>query len=121
MRTLLLLFFCGLISCETSIEKNTLLGSWTGVQDDSKYPIGGFDKLTFYPNDSIRIELYIDDKLNQSFSGTYRIDKKRSTVITKVNSVEVQLEIIALSGKRLIVKDNNIGKITNYKRVQLKQ
>ena len=118
MRSLLLLLLCGFISCKTKIEKNALLGSWTVIQDESKYSKSGIiDKLTFYPNDSLKIELIIEGKLTQFFSGTYKIDKKRNIIITRDNSAEVEFEVVALTGKRLILKDYNSKKITNYKRL----
>ncbi len=118
MRSLLFLFLCGFISCKTKIEKNALLGSWMVLQDESKYPKADIiDKLTFYTNDSLKIELIINGKLNQLFSGTYKIDKKKNVIVTKVNSVEVTFEVVALTGKRLILKDYNRNTITNYVRL----
>jgi hypothetical protein len=118
MRLLIILFLSALVSCKPKIDTSKLRGSWTIDQDESKYPkAGSVDKLTFYPNDSLTIEMIIDGKLNQFFSGKYKIDKERNVIITRVDTVEVQSEIVSLSERKLVLKDHKRKITTKYKRL----
>lgn len=118
MRILIILILFAFISCKTEITEDILLGSWTVDQDESKFPKAGFfDKLTFYPNDSLTIEMILEGKLNQFKSGKYKIDKERNLIITRVDTMEIESEIVTLSEKKLVLKDHKRKVITNYKRL----
>lgn len=107
MRILTILFLSWLISCNSKINANNIVGSWTVEQDESKYPKAGFsDIATFFPNDSLKVEIYSGGKLNQFFYGTYKIDNGKNRVTTKLDTLEAEFEIVALSATKLVLKDN---------------
>ncbi|MEJ8844477.1 hypothetical protein WG954_18940 [Lacibacter sp. H375] len=118
MRFLIILLLSFFVSCKFKIDTNDVLGSWTIEQDELKYPKTGFsDKATFFPNDSLRVEMFRDGKLDQFFVGTYKMDNERNTITTKLDTLEVEFEIVTLSEKKLVLKDRKRKTITNYKRL----
>lgn len=118
MRVLALYLLLVLASCKSSASKEKLLGSWTTDQDESKYPKNGLlDKLTFYKNDSFKIEMYMDGKLHESFSGKYKLDEEQKLLFTKVDTMEFQSEIIELTNHRLSTKNTKMKIVSNYKRL----
>jgi hypothetical protein len=118
MRILALYILFVIASCQTTISKEKLLGSWTTEQDESKYPKNGvLDKLTFFENDSFKFEMYLNGKLHESFSGKYIFDEKRKLITTKVDTMEFTSEIIELTNSRLSTKNEKMKTISNYKRL----
>lgn len=117
MRVLVLFFLFVFVSCKSNTEKEKLLGSWITEQDESKHPKRGIsDRLTFFTNDSFKVEMYLNEKMSESFSGKYTLDKKSKLLITVVGSVRTQSEIIELTKDRLSIKQENTKTISNYKR-----
>lgn len=118
MRVLALWLFSVFVSCKSSSIKEELLGTWTTDQDESKYPKNGvLDKLTFLANDSFKVEMFLNNKLHDSFAGRYTLDEKRKLITTKVGSVVTHSEIIELTDNRLSTKQANTKTISNYRRL----
>ena len=104
------------ISCNESIIEKDILGSWTIDQDEVKYPKSNLiDTMTFFDNGTYTIKVYVDGKLNESFSGNYKIDGKNKIISTVIDSVEYQNKIIILSKKKLSIKRERT--IINYRRL----
>ena len=118
MRILIMLFLSLLTGCNSKMDASIILGAWTIEQDESKYPKAGFtDIATFFPNDSLKVEIYNGSQLNQFFYGTYKVNKKRKTITTRLDKLEVEFEIVSISEKKLVLKDIKRKIITNYKRL----
>jgi hypothetical protein len=118
MRILVLYLLFVFISCKSSTEKEKLLGSWTTEQDESKYRKKGIsDRLTFFENDSFKVEMYLDRRMSESFSGKYTLDEKSKRLMTVVGPIKTQSEIIELTNDRLSIKQENTRTISNYKRL----
>jgi hypothetical protein len=118
MRILVLYLLFVFVSCKSNTEKEKLLGSWTTEQDESKYPKNGIsDRLTFFANDSFKVEMYLSQKMSESFSGKYTFDEKSKLLTIVVGPVKTQSEIIELTTNRLLIKQENTKTISNYKRL----
>ena len=118
MRVLVLFLLLVFVSCKSSTSKEKLLGTWTTDQDESKYPKNGVsDKITFLANDSFKVEMFWNDKLQESFAGEYTLDEKQKLIITKVGSVVTQSEILELTKDRLSINQENTKTISNYRRL----
>lgn len=118
MRIFVLYLLLVFTSCKSGINKEKLLGSWAMEQDESKYPKNGVsDRLTFLANDSFKVEFYLNGKLQESFSGKYRLDEERKIIFMKIDTMEFQSEIIELTNNRLSTKNEEMRSISNYKRL----
>lgn len=121
MRLLLAFILFGLFSCKAKETRETnadILGTWTIDQDESKYSKTGFvDRLTFYPDDSMKLEIYLDGKLSETVTGTYKHDKERNILFSTFDTTKVQAEIVVLTKEKLTLKDHERKVITYYKRL----
>lgn len=118
MRVLALYLLLVFVSCKSSTRKEKLLGTWTTDQDESKYPKNGIsDKMTFFANDSFKVEMVWNGKFHESFVGEYTLDEKQKLITTKVGSVVTHSEIIELTKDRLSIKQENTRTISNYRRL----
>lgn len=94
------------------------MGSWTTEQDESKHSKNGIsDRLTFFANDSFKVEMYLNRKMSESFSGKYTVDEKSKLLVTVVGLAKTQSEIIELTDNKLSIKQENTKTISNYKRL----
>ena len=106
------------VSCHQNSKEASILGSWTMDQDTVKYSKGGFlDKLTFLPNDSLKIEATLDGKLLELNAGIYSWNKRDRILTTEVSGEKRQFEIIKLSDSRMSLKDEKNKVVENYKRL----
>jgi hypothetical protein len=118
MRALALYLLLVFASCKASTSKEKLPGSWTTDQDESNYPKNGVsDKMTFFANDSFKVEIFWNDRLQESFVGRYTLDDKQELITTKVGSVVTESEILELTKDRLSIKQKNTKTISNYRRL----
>jgi hypothetical protein len=118
MRVLALYLLLVFASCKSSTSKEILLGTWTTDQDESKYPKNEVsDKMTFFADDSFKVEMFWNNKLHESFAGGYTLDEKQKLITTKVGSVVTQSEILELTKDRLSIKQENTKTISNYRRL----
>ena len=103
MRLIIIYFiFAFFVSCKQTGNKNFLLGSWTTDYDKTKYPNNNIlDKLTFYENDSLAIEYYLNGKLHESFSGRYSLDERKMILTTEYDTAKFQFEVMNLTKERL--------------------
>lgn len=93
------------VSCKPTINKNNLLGSWTTDYDKAKYPNNNIlDKVTFFKGDSLRIEYFLDGKLQESHPGTYSLDEQKMILTTKYDTSNFKFEIVSLTKERLTAK-----------------
>ncbi len=105
-------------SCKSTVTKEKLLGSWTTEQEDTKYLKNGvFDKMTFFENDSFKVEMYLNEKLHESFSGKYTLDEQEKLITSTIGSIESQAEIIELTSDRLTIKQDRINTISKFRRL----
>ena len=119
MRNAALFFLIIFASCDTSIRKENLLGTWTTVLDESKYAKDSIsDRVTFFQNDSFRVQMFVHGALQDSFFGKYFLDEKRKFISTKIDTVEFEFDIIELSDSRLSTKCKKMKTISHYRKLK---
>ena len=119
MRVLAVCLLIVFASCKSTTTSERLLGTWITEQDGSKHPKSSLsDKLTFDANGSFKVEMFLNDKLHEAFSGIYSLDENQKIITTKVGSVVTRSQIIELTGGRLSIKQENTKEISHYRRLK---
>jgi hypothetical protein len=86
--------------------------------EDSKYPKNGImNKTTFYENDSFVVEMYWNDKLQEHYSGKYKLDEGKKLLITKIDTSEFHSEVVELTNKSLVTKLVGTNTVNKFKRL----
>lgn len=100
---LLLLMFT--ISCKPKINHNDLVGTWTSeINPPSELKV--LDKLIFLPNDSVKIEMYLNDVLEEKYSGKYVIEDG-GILMLHLDTAKTRSKILFLDKDKLILEGTN--------------
>jgi hypothetical protein len=117
MKKIICVLLVALVSCSSGNSKNDIIGSWTLELDKSKPVNAGMSNvMSFYANDSLKIETFNQGKLFRSFAGIYKLDESNKEIITEANNIKTTLKIISLTENRLTLKNENLKMTTNFVR-----
>lgn len=113
-----LLFFVLIYSMNSCAEKqnsNFLIGSWKlrDVVNNTGQNVS--DKMTFFENDSISIEILQDGKVIEQYSGKFQLDTVRNelTAIYR-DSIATTFQIELLSESELELYNPNTKRVDRY-------
>ena len=86
-------------NCKSEIDADFLFGSWKlrHVKDNTGLKIT--DKMTFFEDDSISIEIYSNGKLESKYSGKFKV--ANNILTTKYIGKSVNFEILKLTAVEL--------------------
>jgi len=96
-----------LTGCSKPYNPDALSGSWK-MRDLVPFPGEEFsEKTTFFKNDSVLTEMFVDGKRIEHYSGTYKLDrigrKLSVSIIMPESSAVFESEIIKLTDEELIL------------------
>lgn len=107
-----------LTSCTYGFRKEDLYGSWTEMYDENKYPKNLIrDKMTFYRNDSFKVELFYKDQINNSFTGKYHFDEFNKQITAIVDGPSYTSRIIELTKTHLTIQNDSARMRSFYVRL----
>lgn len=117
---LILLTFLLFSSCENKIDTKLIVGRWASKDVVDKTGLNAKDKLTFYKNDSMTIEIFTDGKLYSKMFGIYKIDSTTKTLnisakdTTENINITYTHDLIKLTQTELELKYQNSKSISRY-------
>jgi hypothetical protein len=118
MRTLIFFVaFSFILACEEKTDANNILGSWRlrDVVNKSEYDMS--DKMTFFPNDSVSVEIFQDGEIVNQISGTYQIDPINEQLISLFkNEVATKFDIVRLTSSELELSNPETKRVDRYVR-----
>ncbi len=120
----LILFLVFIVSCTSKNETLEILQSapWTSNQVKANQNGKFQDKLTFFKNDSFKVEMYYKGRsFGQSYSGKYFFKKDENKLTIEVNSVQSNFNIIAISEDSFSLKETRTNTVTSFKKLDQKE
>lgn len=107
------------MSCTNrQLDPKLILGSWKMRDVVNSLSLNATDKVTFYENDSIYVEILVDNKVNSQFKGKYILDTKNETLETIINdATSSRSEVIKLTETEMELKDEKTDKIIRFIRI----
>jgi len=103
------------ISCSSKqLDPKLIIGSWKMRDVINNTGLNATDKVTFYENDSISLEILVDGELNSQLKGKYILDTVNNTLTTKIDDLSSQSEVIKLTETEMELKDEKTGKLIRY-------
>jgi hypothetical protein len=105
-------------SCKSEVDKKSLYGSWTleNVVNNSGNKM--HDKVTFLRNDSVTIEIFVNDSLFHNYKGRYRLETNSKLLVTQLDTFpETKFEVVKLTDRNLELKRLQTNKVDRYKRL----
>jgi hypothetical protein len=104
-------------SCSEKQNSNFLIGSWKLRDVVNNTGENTSDKITFFENDSISIEILQDGKLIEQYSGTYQLDTVRNELTSIYrDSMATTFEIELLSESELELYNPHTKRVDRYLR-----
>jgi len=94
------------ISCrhDSNIDYNNLIGSWTSEFKSDSSVINVQDRLLFKEYGSVIAEATINGELSRIFSGTYKLDSAKRTIVINTDTFQSVSRIESLTSKRLVLR-----------------
>lgn len=115
---ILILFLISLtsLSCANrQPDKRFIIGSWKMRDVVNNTGLNTTDKITFYENDSIYVEILVDNKVNSQLKGKYFLDTESKTLTTIINDeTSFRSEVIKLTETEMELKDETTEKIIRF-------
>ncbi len=104
------------MSCANKqLDSKLILGSWKMRDVVNSNGLNTTDKVTFYENDSIYVEILVDNKVNSQLKGKYILDTKNETLKTIINDATTsRSEVIKLTETEMELKDEKTEKIIRF-------
>lgn len=106
------------LSCNSKSPEQLIIGTWTLNNVINTTDTSVTDKITFYKNDSLLIEIIVNNKIENRYAGTYNISGDNKYITSLIEKFPPQkFEIITLSDKRLELRLIGKKHIDQYKRM----
>lgn len=104
------------MSCANrQLDPKLILGSWKMRDVVNGAGLNATDKVTFYENDSIYVEILVDNKVNSQLKGKYSLDTESETLATIINDeTSSRSEVIKLTETEMELKDEKTEKIIRF-------
>lgn len=97
-----------LAACSKPCNPDALMGSWK-MRDAAPFPGEEItEKTTFFKNDSVITEMFLDGKRVEHYAGTYKLDaldKKLSVSIRAIDGGRMfDMKLVKLTNEELILE-----------------
>ncbi len=113
---IVILWLSTLVSCTNKqLDPKLIIGSWKMRDVVNHTDLNATDKVTFYENDSIYVEILVDNKVNSQLKGKYILDTESETLTTMINDeTSSPSEVIKLTETEMELKDEKTEKIIRF-------
>ncbi len=113
---IVILWLSTLVSCTNKqLDPKLIIGSWKMRDVVNHTDLNATDKVTFYENDSIYVEILVDNKVNSQLKGIYILDTESETLTTMINDeTSSRSEVIKLTETEMELKDEKTEKIIRF-------
>ncbi|HLN94974.1 MAG TPA: lipocalin family protein [Flavobacterium sp.] len=110
---------CALGCSDRSVRKDRLIGTWemTNVVTSSGTDVT--DRTTFFPNDSVSMEVYRDGVFQKRYPLSYKLNTDLYTIaLFDAGKPERKFKIVRLTETELHWKDPITGTVVKNKRIK---
>jgi len=104
------------VSCDDKkLDPKLILGSWTMSDIANNTGVIITNKISFYENGSVCVEILVNGKLSSQFKGKYTLDTRKRVLSTDINDrISSGFEVMRLTEKELVLKDHRFGRRIRY-------
>lgn len=104
------------MSCANrQLDPKLIHGSWKMRDVVNNAGLNATNKVTFYENDSIYVEVLVDNKVNSQLKGKYVLDSESKTLATVFNDeTSSRSDVIKLTETEMELKDETTEKIIRF-------
>lgn len=105
-----------LMSCTyKQLDPKLIIGSWKLIDVKNNRGLNVTHKVTFYKNDSLYEDIFVDNKLDSQIKGKYELNTENKTLTTTIiKNISFRFEVIKLTETELEVKEIKTNKLTRY-------